>query len=180
MTDESASVNALVDAVTGSSTPVVVVARTLNNTAANEQVLMEITPYMSTKVFDPGAIVASRTIDARQPLDKVIESVIVFLKADVRTAAIKAGTIPQISPDTGEQEVGAIDTPELVTLLDRIRHTGGAVQVTAVANAPITSADLLTFGQSKGGDKPHNLRFDLKRASSKESRATQPTVPASG
>ena len=56
-----------------------------------------------------------------------------------------------------------IDTPEMVTLLDRIRRTGGAVQLTAVANETITSADLLTFGQSRGGAKPHNLRFDLKR-----------------
>src|SRR5205823_4503788 len=114
----------LVDAVAGSNTPVVVVARAINNSAANEQVLMEITPYTSSMVFQPGAIVATRTIDARQPLDKLIESVILFLKADVRTAAIKSGTIAQISPDTGEQEVGTIDTPELVTLLDRIRRIG--------------------------------------------------------
>src|SRR6266536_3356716 len=42
-----------------------------------------------------------------------------------------------------------IDTVELVTLIDRIRRTGGSVQLAAVANGTITSADLLTFGQTK-------------------------------
>ena len=98
-----------------------------------------------------------------------MESVILFLKEDVRNAAIKSGTIPQISPDTGEEEVGMIDTPEMVTLVDRVRRMGGMVELTAVANETITSADLLTFGQSRGG-KPHNLRFDLKRSRGKAPR----------
>ena len=176
MADESASVNALVETIAGSNTPVVVVARTINNSAANEQVLMEITPYTSSTIFSPGAVVATRTIDARLPIDKLVESVIVFLKADVRGSALKAGLIPQVSPDTGEQEVGTIDTPELVTLLDRIRRMGGSIQLAAVANEPITSADLLTFGQSKGGAKPHNLRIDLKRVNTAQGNA----APAHG
>ena len=176
MADENASIDALVDSIAGSSTPVAVVARAINNSAANEQVIVELTPYTSTTVFDRDAVVATRTIDAHQPLDKLIDSVILFLKSDVRSAAVKAGTIPQISPDTGEQEVGTIDTAELVTLLDRIRRTGGSVQVTAVANEPITSADLLTFGQTRGGVKPHNLRLDLKRLPSAAARAASAAV----
>ena len=160
--DESASLTALVDQIAGSNTPVVVVARAINNSTAHEQVLMELTPYTSTTLFKPEEVVASRTIDARQPMDKLVNAVIQFLREDVRNAAIKSGTIPQISPETGEEEVGMIDTPEMVTLVDRVRRMGGMVQLTAVANDTITSADLLTFGQSRGG-KPHNLRFDLKR-----------------
>jgi uncharacterized protein (DUF3084 family) len=177
MADESASVSAIVDAIAGSNTPVVVVARAINNSAANEQVVMELTSYTSVTVFKPGEVVASREVDSRLPMDKVVESVIHFLKEDVRNAAIKSGTIPQISPETGEEEVGMIDTPEMVALVERIRRTGGRVMLTAVANESLTSADLLTFGQSRGGTKPHNLRFDLKRVSG---RAPRPAAPAVG
>ena len=169
LANENASLNGLVDSVAGSNTPVVVIARTINNSTANEQVLVELTPYSSAQVFQPGAIVASRQIDAKQSIDQIVNSVIVFLKEDVRDAAIKAGTIPLISPETGEQEVGTIDTPDMVALVDRIRKFGGKVTLTAVANEAISSADLLTFGQTRGG-KPHNLRFDLKRASGKPER----------
>ncbi|HLJ54641.1 MAG TPA: DUF3084 domain-containing protein [Chthonomonadaceae bacterium] len=167
MTDEGASIDALVESVSGSKTPVVIVARAINNSSANEQVLIELTPYKSSTVFQPEATVASRTVDARQPIEKLVESVILFLRADVRSAAIKAGTITQISPETGEEEVGAIDTADLVTLLDRIRKVGGLVQVAAIANEQITSGDLLTFGQTRGGANPRNLRFDVKRAAVK-------------
>ena len=164
--DESASINAIVDTVAGSNTPVVVVVRAINNSVANEQVLIELTSFTSTTVFKQGENVAKRTIDARQPIDGLVGSVVQFLREDVRSAAIKAGTIPQISPENGEEEVGMIDTPEMITLVDRIRRMGGSVELTAVANETLTSADLLTFGQSRGG-KAHNLRFDLKRVSDK-------------
>jgi hypothetical protein len=123
-------------------------------------------------VFKQGEIVASRSIDARQQIDRLVGSVVQFLKEDVRNAAIKSGTIPQTSPETGEEEVGTIDTPEMIALVDRIRHSGGTVQLTAVANETLTSADLLTFGNSRGG-KPHNLRFDLKRVSGKAAHPTE-------
>ena len=178
MADENASLNGLVDSIAGSNTPVLVVARAINNSSANEQVIVELTPFAAVPAFHPEEVVATRTIDARQNTEGIVLSVIQFLREDMRTAATKGHLIPHVSPDTGEEEIGMLDTPEMITLVDRVRKMGGMVQLTAVANETITSADLFTFGQTKGGPKPHNLRFDLKRA---PSRAPSPkTVVADG
>lgn len=162
LANENTVIDAVVSAVADSATPVVVVARAINNSIANEQVLIEIGSFASVTVFRQGDSIASRVIDSRQSLDGIVQGVIAFLKEDVRNAAIRSGTIPQISPVSGEEEVGVIDTPEMVTLVDRIRRAGGMVRLTAVAHQTLTSADLLVFGQANEG-RPHNLRFDLKR-----------------
>jgi len=86
------------------------------------------------------------------------------IQTDVRNAAIRAGTIPQISLETGQEEVGKMGTAELVALTERVRKAGGKVQLTAVAAESVTAADPLTFAVLLDAG-PKNLRFEIKRIS---------------
>ena len=159
--DEDASLNANIENITASETPVVVVAQTTSNTAPGEPVQIELQSYVSQTVFPKGTVIASRVIDARGSIEQVIDSVSAFLKNDVRESAVKSGTIPSVNPDTGELMVGALGPAPILSLADRIKRTGGFVRVNAVASAEITSADLLSSGT---GAPNQNMRFDLKRA----------------
>jgi uncharacterized protein (DUF3084 family) len=160
--DEAASLDAIVDNITASNSPVVVVARAFNNSVAGEQAVVELSSYAVGTVFKIGEKVATRQIDARQPVERVVQGIVDFLQKDVRDAAIRAGTIPQINLDTGLEEVGTMGTADLVALTERVRKVGGKVQLTAVAAAPVTAADPLTFAISPDTG-PKNLRFEIKR-----------------
>ncbi|HZO89909.1 MAG TPA: DUF3084 domain-containing protein [Chthonomonadaceae bacterium] len=141
--DERASVDALVDRLTASDTPVVVVANAVNNSVEGEQVLIELTPFAVRRVFGKGERVASCVINARQPTDRIFDSIVQFLNQDVRDAALKAGTIPQTDPETGQRRVGSIETSDLLKLTERIRRMNGQVLLTAIAKEETTSADPL-------------------------------------
>ena len=159
--DEDASLNANIENITASDTPVVVVAQTTSNTAPGEPVQIELQSYVSQTVFRKGNVIASRVIDARGSIEQVIDSVSTFLKVDVRQSAVKSGTIPSVNPDTGELMIGALGLAPILSLADRIKRTGGFVRVNAVASAEITSADQLSSGT---GAPNQNMRFELKRA----------------
>jgi uncharacterized protein (DUF3084 family) len=156
--NEEASLGALVENLTGSDTPVVVLVNAVNNTVEGETVMVELTPRPVKRVFPKGAVVASRRIDARQPVDRLVDTILDFLQNDVRNAAMQAGTIPQVDPETGQPQVGIVGPKDLIVLTDRLRRMGGQVLLTAVAAAPLTSAD------------PLRLDFKLSRPSAK----TQP------
>ena len=141
--DERASLSALVENISASSVPVVVVASAFNNCIRGEVVPIELTPRKLTRAFEKGTIVATRSIDASKPLPALKEALAEFLQKDVREAALHAGTLPQIDPATGVSQIGQFDSYEIGMLMERIRRLGGKVILKAVAATPTSSADPL-------------------------------------
>ena len=141
--DERASLSALVENISASSVPVVVVASAFNNCIRGEVVPIELTPRKLTRAFEKGTIVATRSIDASKPLPALKEALAEFLQKDVREAALRAGTLPQIDPATGVSQIGQFDSYEIGMLMERIRRLGGKVILKAVAATPTSSADPL-------------------------------------
>ncbi len=153
--DESASLNALSEVISGSSTPVLVVATSLNNSLRGEQAVIELRQFPVSRVFDKEEVVASRVIDANQSAQRVKEAIAEFLQQNVKNAAVRAGSIPHVNPETGRKEIGVYDSIALGQLADRVKRMGGNVLLKAVASEAITSADPL--------DDEH-LRFEVARS----------------
>lgn len=149
--DEEASLNALVDNLANNDRPVVVIATAVSNSVAGEQAIIELTSLEVRPTFRKGDIVARLVIDAAQPIEKVVEELVLFLQKEVRNAAIEAGTVPQVDPQTGAQEVGQFGPADLVRLTDQIRRKGGKVQLMAIAADDLYSSDplRLTFRLSR-------------------------------
>lgn len=141
--DESACVLALAENLAASDTPVVVVAHSINNCVQGEQALVELEPFRVKRIFAKNEVVASRLIATRQPLARVKEAIMEFLRNDVRNAAVREGSIPRVNPVTGLKEIGDFDITALNVLADHIKRLGGNVLIKAVAVEPITTADPL-------------------------------------
>lgn len=141
--DETASLDALVDNLARQERPRVVLVNALNNSIQGEQVVVEISFRDLTQVFRKGEPVASQTIDAGQPPEKVEYALLEFLQSDVRAAAIRAGSVPQIDRETGAKSLGAFSASQLVSLAQRVRRMGGQVIVTACARQRTSSTDPL-------------------------------------
>jgi uncharacterized protein (DUF3084 family) len=150
-TEEKDSIAALVEALTGGDKDVVLLANALNNTVVGEQVMIELTPRPVQPIYKKEAVVATRIINARLPVERIADSLVEFLQKDVRIAAIDAGIIPQIDPETGTEQLGVAVPRDLVLLTDRVRRTGGRVKLEAIATDALTSADSLriTFRLSR-------------------------------
>ena len=165
--DENATLEAIVENITGSDVPVVVVAQIVSNSKTDEPVQVDLRSFASRTVFKKGELIASKVIDSRGDLEQVITDLSLFLKEDVRKAAVKSGAIPLINPDTGEVVVGTLGPAPILALADKIKRTGGQVQLNAVASAVITSADQLAAGATSVNP---NMRFDVKRISQPSNR----------
>ena len=84
-----------------------------------------------------------RLIDADQSPQRVKEAIAEFLQQNVKNAAVRAGSIPHVNPETGRKEIGAYDSIALGQLADQVKRMGGNVLLKAVATDAITSADPL-------------------------------------
>lgn len=152
--DETASIHALAEYLSGGNMPVLVVANALNNTLEGEQALIELTPRPVSQVFDKGSVVAAQKIQGRQPFNKVLDAINHFLQTDVRNAALRAGSVPQVDPITGVPQIGHFELDDLAVLTEQVRRAGGEVTLKAIAATPITSADTLDNAR---------LRFTVER-----------------
>lgn len=145
--DERASLTALAENLAEraakSDVPIVVAVKVVYNSLENEQALVELSAQTVGKAFDKGAVVAEQRIDARQPIEKVLEDIVTFLEKDVRRAAAQAGVVPQIDPDTGTQKYGSVGPRDLLLLTDRARRMGGIVLIRAVTKDTLSNADPL-------------------------------------
>jgi uncharacterized protein (DUF3084 family) len=142
-TDEQDSLNALIEVLSGSDSDMVVLANAINNTVAGEQALIELTPRSARPILTKGQVIASRVINARQPVERIADDIVAFLQNDVRDAAIREGIIPQIDPETGTEQVGVAVARDLVSLTDQVRRVGRTVRLEARAADALTSADRL-------------------------------------
>ena len=165
--NEDASIAALTDELIAKEVPVVVIANAVSNSLAGEQVTIELTPYAVKEVYKKDDVVASSIIDTRQPVEKIVDSIVRFLQQDVAQAAISAGVIARIDPETGTQQIGIAVARDLVVLTERVRKVGGRVRLTAHSEQAMSSADSL------------RLRFDTGRVSASEKPELMITAPGS-
>ncbi len=149
--DETAIVGGLADEIWKSREPCVILATTVANTTEGEPALVRLSVQPVRQTFKRGAVIASQIIDTNRSLDSLVNTLVQFLQQDVRNAAVDAGTIPQLDRSSGATQVGLFGAAELVDLTDRLRRMGGEVEVTAIAERNLNSAD------------PLRLKFRLSR-----------------
>lgn len=150
--EETAIVDGLADEIWKSKEPCVIIATTVANTTEGEPALVRLSVQPVRQTFRRGAVIASQIIDTNRPLDSLVNALVQFLQQDVRNAAIEAGTIPQLDKSSGATQVGLFGAAELVDLTDRLRKMGGEVEVTAIAERNLNSAE------------PLRLKFRLSRS----------------
>ena len=142
--DERATLNAFVERLSGQEAPMLITANTLTNTVTGEQAIMDFVARTVTPTFRKNEVMAeSGLIDGGKPTRQIIDAIVQFLQNDVRNAALKRGTMPQIDPQTGAQQVGSFGPSDLVELMDKVRRMKGPVTITAVAAENLNSAEPL-------------------------------------
>ena len=135
---EEQQVNQVVSIVSESTVPVCVLAVAAGNSVKGEPAIIDLQPIADRLVYPRGRMVATKKLNANQPPETVFMDMVKFLK-EVGRMAVERGMIPRLDPSTGEPQVGALDWPELVRLVERVRGYSRTVQVSAVA-ADDTSA----------------------------------------
>ncbi len=141
--NEQESIDALARQIADSGTNTCIVAVVVRNTVANQQVTVELHPYVNQIIFRKGQTVARAVLNGDRQTPEVFQDLVQFLQKNVREAALKAGIIPRIKPDSSTPEVGTVSAADLAALTERIRQAGRAAQITAIASRNTNSADLL-------------------------------------
>lgn len=142
--DEAVSVEVLAEQIARSDVPVVVLAVAVRNSVAGEPIQVELKPYRNRLVYRKDEEIARVRIWSGRSTGEIVNTLIEFLREEVRSRAIEAGIIPQIGAD-GEPSVGAVSSAEITDLADRIVREGRGryVNVVVVADAETYSADSL-------------------------------------
>ncbi len=143
--DENQQLDEFANDWSGKDQTYVIVASTVSNCLAGEPAYIELHQYKVFRVFAKGTAVASKTIDGHSSIDDITNNLMSFLQKDVKTAALKAGTIPIVEPESGAAEVGVLGTGELFKLMDQVRKIHGPVLLTARAKQDLSSADRLNL-----------------------------------
>ncbi len=142
--DEAMSVEVLAEQIARSDAPVVVLAVVVRNSVTGEPVQVELRPYRNRLVYQRGEEIARVRIYSGRSTGEIVNTLIEFLRDEVRSRAIEAGVIPRVGPD-GEASVGTVSSADLTDLAERIVREGRGryVNVVAVADADTYSADSL-------------------------------------
>ncbi|MEJ5251079.1 MAG: DUF3084 domain-containing protein [Chthonomonadetes bacterium] len=142
--DEAMSVEVLAEQIARSEEPVVVLAVAVRNSVAGEPVQVELRPYRNRLVYRKDEEIARVRIWSGRSTGEILNTLIEFLRDEVRSRAIEAGIIPRVDAE-GEPSVGTVTSAELTDLADRIVREGRGryVNVVAVADADTYSADSL-------------------------------------
>ena len=142
--DEAMSVEVLAEQIAGSEASVVVLAVAVRNSVTGEPIQVELRPYRNRLVYRKDEEIARVRIWSGRSTGEIVNTLIEFLRDEIRLRAIEAGVIPRIGPD-GDASVGEVSSAELTDLADRIVREGRGryVNVVAVADADTYSADSL-------------------------------------
>ena len=142
--DEALSVEVLAEQIARSDAPVVVLTVAVRNSVAGEPVQMELRPYRNRLVYRKDEEIARVRVWSGRSTGEIVNTLIEFLRDEVRPRAIEAGIIPRIGAD-GEPSVGTVSNVEITDLAERIVREGRGryVNVVAVADADTYSADSL-------------------------------------
>ncbi|MCS6949060.1 MAG: DUF3084 domain-containing protein [Armatimonadota bacterium] len=142
--DEAVSVEALAEQIARSDTPVVVLAVAVRNGVAGEPIQVELKPFRNRLVYRKDEEIARARIWSGRGTGEIANTLIEFLRDEVRARAIEAGIIPRIGAD-GEPVVGAVPNQQITDLAERIAREGRGryVNVAALAETDTYSADSL-------------------------------------
>ena len=142
--DERSTLDAFTNRLTGENAPTLLMAKTLTNTITGEQAILDFVALPVAPTFRKGEVVAqSGLIDGGKPTRQIVDAIVRFLQSDVRDAALKRGTTPQIDLQTGAQQVGSFGPADLVDLTEKVRNAHSPVTITAVAAQSLNSAEPL-------------------------------------
>jgi len=122
----------VVHKLTNSDSPVCVLALAVSNSPENEPAAIDFQPFNDWLVYPKGRQIGTRKMNAGEEPEKIYLDMMAFLK-DVGQSAIERGMIPRIDPSSGTPEVGSLNWPELVRLVEKVRVHQGKVRITAMA-----------------------------------------------
>lgn len=144
LADEAVSVEALAEQIARSDTPVVVLAVAVRNSVAGEPVQVDLKPFRNRLVYRKDEEIARARIWSGRGTGEIANTLIEFLRDEVRQRAIEAGIIPRIGAD-GEPVVGTVPNEQITDLAERIAREGRGryVSVAVLAEADTYSADSL-------------------------------------
>lgn len=140
--EEAQNIDLVTDKIFSGSGSVVLVIVSVGNAAEGETTLVDFKPYYNRLVYSSGDEVTGTLMDGGASRGQIFNNVVVFLRNEVRSAAIGKGVIPAFDQE-GRPSVGQIAGDQLFDLVDRVKATGKLVQVTARASREIWSADPL-------------------------------------
>ena len=135
---------AFVQAITRSKQEIVLIASAYYNYFSGEDQFLplDINLFLNRPVYKANDVVAETTIDGSLTEDKVLDSIVEFLRTKVRVAAETAGMIPIHGQ---EGSLGEISFEQMATLVRQIRYRGMPTKVTAFAAKTTKSAEQLTL-----------------------------------
>ncbi len=139
---EQQRIDALVGRLAWSAQPVCLVALAVANSVEQEPAAIDFQPFGNSLVYQKGEAVAVVRIAGGKSVNEIAGEVVRFLKTTGQ-AAIQKGMIPRIDPGTGEPQIGSLDIPEILRLVETIRDKGRPVRLVARAVAPTNSGDAL-------------------------------------
>ncbi|BDI31237.1 hypothetical protein CCAX7_32880 [Capsulimonas corticalis] len=131
---------AIIDAVVSSISDqrliqpsVAVIAEAKYNTAAGEQVRVDLRPYNNVLVFRAGQVITSSTIDGTKDETAIKQSLFTFLANSVRRRAIDSGVIAEHDPVTGNVTATIWDIAKVGDTIKEIQAAGADAHVDAIA-----------------------------------------------
>jgi len=142
--DEAMSVEVLAEQIARSDAPVVVLVVAVRNSVAGEPIQVELRPYRNRLVYRKDEEIARVRVWSGRSTGEIANTLIEFLRDEVRSRAVEAGIIPRVGAE-GEISVGAVTNVEITDLADRIAREGKGryVNVVALADTDTYSADSL-------------------------------------
>lgn len=129
---DTATIDAVVDNISSGSGSVVALVVAVGNSVEGEQTLVLLQSYYNRLIYSAGQEVASATVEGSAPRGQILGNLLLFLRRDVRSAAVSKKVIPEYDED-GQPSVGQIPWDQLLEVVDRIKAAGKSVRVTALA-----------------------------------------------
>lgn len=149
---ESENIDLVTNNISNSSGSVVLLAISVGNAAESESTLIDLIPAYNRLIYSAGDEIAAAMIDGTSSRGAIFSSLVMFLRSEVRGAALSKGLIPTYDED-GQPSVGGIAWDQVFDLVDRIKVTNKTVQVHAVSTRETWSADTLDLKFEVGDSK---------------------------
>ena len=130
--DESESIDLIIKNISSGSGNIVVRVLSRANSIEGKQASVEVKLNYSIPIYSSGEEVAAATIDGSKSRGEILGDLTLFLRNEVRSAAISKKIIPTYDAD-GQQSVGGISWDQVLDLVDEVKSSGSKVRVRALA-----------------------------------------------
>jgi hypothetical protein len=142
--DQEDQIRAFVAAIGGTTQDLLLIATAYYNYFDFDDrfVPVKLDMYINRQVYKASDVIAFTVIDGSTSDSEIFDSVIDFLRNDVRAAAVAAGMIP-VSGQEGS--LGEVTFQQMTRVVSQIRARGGPVKVSALASKNAKSAEPLSL-----------------------------------